>query len=100
MYSTINFKTKKSLKDYVTRYNALQDMAIRVGKEEAEKRSMEYYGYVPQAVRIYQPNQMFPSAQTQPTYTGPASLEGPWYPEPHRWYARVHVENGIIKKVT
>ena len=26
-------------------------------------------------------------------------VEGPHYPEPHKWYADVWVENGIIKKV-
>jgi len=30
---------------------------------------------------------------------GTASLEGPHYPEPHRWYARVSVENGRVIKV-
>ena len=26
-------------------------------------------------------------------------VEGPHYPEPHRWYAQVEVKNGIIIKV-
>lgn len=26
-------------------------------------------------------------------------LEGPHYPEPHRWYASVIVENGVVVKV-
>ena len=30
---------------------------------------------------------------------GEHSVEGPHAPEPHRWYARVTVENGIIVKV-
>lgn len=30
---------------------------------------------------------------------GVVFLEGPHFPEPHRWYAQVTVENGIIKKV-
>jgi hypothetical protein len=30
---------------------------------------------------------------------GEVSVEGPHYPEPHRWYARVTLVNGIIVKV-
>ena len=30
---------------------------------------------------------------------GEVSVEGPNYPAPHSWYARVTLENGIIVKV-
>jgi len=30
---------------------------------------------------------------------GKEYIEGPHYPEPHRWYAQVEVENGVVKKV-
>ncbi len=30
---------------------------------------------------------------------GEESVEGPQYPKPHSWYARVRVENGLIVKV-
>ncbi len=30
---------------------------------------------------------------------GEETLEGPHYPQPHRWYARVKVEGGRIVKV-
>lgn len=30
---------------------------------------------------------------------GKESIEGPHYPEPHKWYAQVEVENGYVKKV-
>lgn len=29
---------------------------------------------------------------------GIETVEGPHYPEPHKWYARVSIENGVIKK--
>jgi hypothetical protein len=32
-------------------------------------------------------------------YTGTAVIEGPQYPAPHRWYARVEVVGGVIVKV-
>lgn len=30
---------------------------------------------------------------------GQVSVEGPHYPEPHRWYASVKVEGGLVKEV-
>ena len=46
-------------------------------------------------ISIWQPNQMFP----QPSIETTAFLEGPHYPEPHRWYASVKLdEYGFIKK--
>ena len=30
---------------------------------------------------------------------GRVAVEGPHYPEPHRWYARCTLENGFIVKV-
>jgi hypothetical protein len=30
---------------------------------------------------------------------GEVSLEGPHYPEPHKWYARVLVKDGFVVKV-
>ena len=30
---------------------------------------------------------------------GTIYLEGPWYPQPHTWYAKAIVKNGIIIKV-
>lgn len=30
---------------------------------------------------------------------GDESIEGPHYPEPHRWYARVRVSDGVVVKV-
>ena len=32
-------------------------------------------------------------------YTGTITLEGPHYPQPHRWYASAQLENGIVVKV-
>ncbi len=33
------------------------------------------------------------------TQNGVESVEGPHYPKPHKWYARVQVENGVVTKV-
>lgn len=32
-------------------------------------------------------------------FTGKAYLEGPHYPEAHRWYAEAWMENGVVVKV-
>lgn len=44
-------------------------------------------------VPAFQPGGMFPLDD------GRQSCEGPHYPEPHRWYATVMVEDGQIVKV-
>ena len=47
-----------------------------------------------ETVGAYQPGGMFPS-QTD----GEAVVEGPHYPQPHKWYARVLLADGAIVKV-
>ncbi len=42
-------------------------------------------------IEVYQPGGMFPG-----TSNGQTVIEGPHYPEPHRWYASVEVEDSII----
>ena len=69
MYTSINFKTKKALKD-----------AIVSGAK----------------ITIYQPNNIFNKSNPS---TGIHAVEGPWYPAPHTWYAQVTLENGFVIKV-
>jgi hypothetical protein len=46
-------------------------------------------------IHVHQPGGIFP-LKTPGTHT----IEGPHYPEPHRWYARVEVDvDGYITKV-
>lgn len=33
------------------------------------------------------------------TQNGETSVEGPHYPKPHTWYARVTVKDGLVTKV-
>lgn len=44
--------------------------------------------------RPYNPSGMFPVPQN-----GELTIEGPHYPAPHRWYARVRVVGGVVTKV-
>jgi hypothetical protein len=47
-----------------------------------------------QIVTVFSPGP-FPCPQN-----GRVTLEGPHYPEPHRWYASATVENGRVVKVS
>jgi hypothetical protein len=69
MYTSINFKSKKDLKD-----------AVASGRK----------------VSVYQPNNM--TGAPSPT-SGTVTVEGPHYPQPHKWYATCTLEDGYIVKV-
>jgi hypothetical protein len=36
----------------------------------------------------------------EPPSTGSATIEGPHYPEPHRWYAQVDIKDGLVVAVS
>ena len=69
MYTSPNYKTKKQVKE-----------AIAQGK----------------TITVFQPNDMFGNPKAAPNYSGSVTLEGPHYPEPHRWYGTGTVENGKL----
>lgn len=71
-YTVTNFKTKKALKNAIKDYEA--------GAKE---------------VRCFQPG-LGPDLSN---YTGTVFLEGPHYPEPHRWYAQGEMKDGVLIKV-
>jgi hypothetical protein len=48
-----------------------------------------------QKVGVYQPNALYPVN----TESGPVTLEGPHYPEPHKWYAQAVLKAGYIVSV-
>lgn len=69
-YVEPNYPTKKALKE-----------AVKAGTE----------------VSVFQPGGIFPL--TVPA-NGRVSVEGPHYPQPHRWYAVVEVDdNNIVTRV-
>jgi hypothetical protein len=73
MYTTKNFKTKKALK-------------------EAVKASLTNDH---EPVTYFQPG---PFGGNEPE-SGTFCVEGPHYPEPHKWYATCKAENGRIVSV-
>jgi hypothetical protein len=74
-YSVHNYKTKKQLKEAVQAYlnNPQQNPPVRA----------------------YQPG----GIASPDLPDGNHCIEGPHYPEPHKWYATCTVKNGIITKV-
>jgi len=66
MYTSINFKSKKALKE-----------AVAAGEE----------------VTLFSPG------LGTPKENGTEFVEGPHYPEPHRWYAQVEMRDGVVVKV-
>ena len=84
MYTTFNFKTKKELKEAVKKYNDIVDMA-NAGLPVP----------VAHPVHVYQEG---PFGGNEPT-NGTVFLEGPHYPEPHRWYAQATLKNGVVVAV-
>lgn len=44
-------------------------------------------------IRLYAPGLGIPKEN------GIDFVEGPWYPEPHKWYAEVTMKHGVVVKV-
>lgn len=63
------------------------------GNPKTKKALKEMVADPNQEVRMFAPGLGAPAAN------GKEWVEGPWYPEPHRWYAEVTVENGRVVKV-
>lgn len=76
-YTVINFKTKVALKGAVADWNAGGSSKLN-------------------PVRCYQPG-LGPDLSN---FTGKVTLEGPHYPEPHKWYAQAELVDGIVVKVS
>jgi len=68
MYTSINFKTKKALKE-----------AVAAGRK----------------ITVYQPG---PFGGNEPA-NGKVTLQGPHYPEAHKWYASATLVDGFVTVV-
>jgi len=66
MYAIVNFKTKKSFKEAVSKGAKITLYAPGLGS---------------------------------PNRNGRETVEGPHYPEPHKWYATVTMEDGFVVSV-
>lgn len=89
MYVSHNYKSKKELKIDVARYNELRVKSILVTPESEE------YMKLSNRLTVFQPGPF----GGEPPYKGRVYLEGPHYPQPHKWYAEAELEGGCIVKV-
>jgi hypothetical protein len=87
MYTDKNFKTKKALKDAVSAYN------LRMTEGKTEPQWFELHGVSARPVTFYSPGP-FPAP-----VNGNVAIEGPHYPEPHKWYASCVAKDGVIVSV-
>jgi len=71
-YCDRNFKTKKALKE-----------AVVSGQQ----------------VTVYNPEHGMGGEAPTPA-NGRVCVGGPHYPEPHKWYATVDIQNGVVVKVS
>jgi len=103
-YTHKNFRTKKALKeavkayaDHIKRTAAADDILGTPGATMTVGALLVADGTVsvPQPVTAYQPGPFGPDLAD-----GSTCLEGPHYPEPHRWYASATIKDGIVVKVS
>lgn len=88
MYTDRDFKTKKKLKEAVKNWLAWFKNPDKWEKDNAQNP------VPPEPVTYFQPGGMFAA----PT-NGRFVVEGPQYPQPHKWYAQCIAENGHIVAV-
>jgi hypothetical protein len=72
VYTVENYRTKKALKEAVANAAANGN-----------------------AVTVFDPG----GFRSPKQINGDITLEGPHFPEPHRWYARAEVAQGVIVKI-
>lgn len=102
-YSTINFPSKKAMKEAVKLRSRWLDlnpeipssglMGATVGSVVAAK---EFPNGEPPAITLYQPNNMF---GVFCCINGIETVEGPHFPKPHKWAARCTIRNSEVVKV-
>jgi ABC-type taurine transport system substrate-binding protein len=95
MYTVINFKTKKALKEAVKAYSEYAKNPDAWILANSAPSSVAAVSGVkrPRPVETFQPGP-FP-AKTN----GTVCLEGPHYPAPHTWYATAEIKDGIVLSV-
>lgn len=94
MYCTVNHKTKKALKEAVDSYQELKKLGeltyrTKYGLMPSQMGLIASKAKMPEKVRFYQPGLGPPTP-----YNGTITVEGPHFPEPHRWYAQVTIKEG------
>jgi len=68
-------------------------MTIYAAKNYPSKKAMRLDVEAGVPVRLYSPG------LGEPPVNGKTAVSGPWFPEPHKWYAEVTVVDGLVTKV-
>lgn len=92
MYTTTNFPTKKALKEAVAEYLKEREFVKRLEAAHIPMKNVTFK-YLAKPVTLYAPG------LGSPVRDGWETVEGPHYPQLHKWYARVFVVDGIVTKV-
>jgi len=95
MYTVINFKSKKELKAAVDRWNTQEAMKGNAALTVAAILVDKTLAVPARPVRYFQPG---PFGGNEPL-NGTFCVEGPHYPQPHKWYATCTAKDGVIIKV-
>jgi hypothetical protein len=99
LYSTINFPSKKAMRDAVKlrlRWLELQSVCSSGIDIASLLLHKEFPNGEPPAITLYQPNNMFGIVCC---VEGIETVEGPHYPKPHKWAARCAIMNSEVVKV-
>ena len=86
-YTDKNFKTKKALKEAVAARDAY---TFSVGRNP----ELPFVG----PVTVFNPETF--SGESPTPKNGKVCVGGPHYPEPHKWYATVTLQDGEVVKVS
>jgi len=71
-------------------------MTMYAEKNFQTKKALKEAVAAGEQVRYFQPGPFGGNEKTE----GTIYLEGPHYPQPHKWYAKAEVKGGVIVKVT
>ena len=86
MYTTVNYKTKKELREAVAAWNKQQAAPIPSPMTVAAILNSPRV----EPVRLYAPG------IGTPVENGTEYISGPHFPKPHKFYAQVTVKDGIV----
>jgi hypothetical protein len=74
--------------------NTLRRMKMYVDPNFKTKKELKEAIKNGKRVVAFQPGGMFPGVTN-----GRATIEGPHYPSPHRWYASIVLEDSVVIKI-
>ena len=100
MYTAFNYLTKKALKTDVATRNELLDehtWALQHPESDTAKfteTDFRQLNTLTHKLTVYQPGGVF-----EGEHDNCVALEGPHYPQMHKWYASAMIEDGVVVKV-